>query len=516
MSRRIIALCSLVNLFLSATGYAELHFAPIFNNGAVLQSEMPVNVWGTADPKSIVTVSFAGQEKKAVADDSGKWLVKLDPMSMSSEPRTLTCVSSIENQKSEIKNVVVGEVWLATGQSNMVIPLRATDGGEERLAKNLPEIRFVKVPEQTGLPVENKFTAADLTWNTFKPPVNQQIAAVAFYFAEHLQKNIGGIVGIIQDSYGGTPCEAWTPEWALEANPKLKYMADQIRKGLASGKTKEQWKKEDADFWAFWRARREWSQTKIGPPPAAVPQPGPENPWSKNAPTGLYENMIRPIIPYTARGIVWYQGESNASKPDEYRVLFPTMIEAWRKVWDRPDWPFFFVQLAAFDHQSPAADWAGLRAAQAFTRDTVPNTGMALALDHGEKENIHPAAKQPVGERLALLALADVYGQNVVSRGPDFNSMKVEGNRVFIQFGHTADGLKTRDGKATVPGFEVAGANGKFCSAQAHIIGKDTIELTCAEVSHPVSVRYAWHNWIEPPVTLENSAGLPAEPFVAP
>ncbi|MGE4490716.1 MAG: sialate O-acetylesterase [Kiritimatiellales bacterium] len=491
---------------------AELSFAPIFNDGAVLQCEMPVNVWGTADPGETVTVTFAGQEKETVASDRGEWMLQLDPMPASSEPRILTATCHLTSASCHISNVVLGEVWLATGQSNMCIPLRVTDGGDERLVMTLPDVRFVKVPEQTGLPVEKKFTATDLAWNTFRPPVNQQIAAVAFYFAEKLQKNIGGTVGIIQDSYGGTPCEAWTPEWALDAKPELRYLSNTIREGLASGKTKEQWKKEDADFWAFWRARREWSQTKKGPPPAAVPQPGPDNPWSKHAPTVLYENMIRPIIPYTARGIVWYQGESNAGKPDEYRILFPTMIDAWRKLWNRPDMPFFFVQISAFNH--PSQDWPGLRDAQRFTRDTVPHTGMALSIDHGEKENIHPRAKQPVGDRLARLALDQVYGRDVVSRGPVFQTLEKDAGKVRVVFQWLENGLKTSDGRAEVPGFEVAGTDGEFHPAQARIVSKDTVELTCADVRNPVSVRYAWHNWVEPPVTLENSAGLPAESFM--
>jgi sialate O-acetylesterase len=227
----------------------------------------------------------------------------------------------------------------------------------------------------------------------------------------------------------------------------------------------------------------------------------------------LFENMIRPLIPYTARGVIWYQGESNAGKPEEYRVLFPTMIDAWRTLWGRPDWPFFFVQLAAFDH--PTQDWPGLRAAQTFARDTVKNTGMALAIDCGEKENIHPYKKQPVGERLALLALANVYGRNIISCGPRFQALEEKNGRTVVHFQCSEDGLKTSDGNADVPGFEVAGADGKFYSAQARITGKDIVELTCASVAQPASVRYAWHNWIEVPVTLDNSAGLPAEPFTA-
>jgi sialate O-acetylesterase len=516
-------------MFLLTAGlvFAEVRFAPVFNDGAVLQCEMPVNVWGKADPGATVTVSFAGQTKSAVASASGEWMLQLDPMAPSSESRTLTAVSLIGNQQSAISNVVVGEVWLATGQSNMEVTLAEADGGMERLGRTIPEIRFAKVPRTTGLPVENELTAQNLAWKTFAPPANREISSVAFFFAEKLQPAVGRPVGIIQCSYGGTPCEAWTPARTLDAKPELKYLADTIRKGLASGKTKEQWQKEDADFWAFWRARREWAKTKEGPAPKPVPQPGPDNPWNASAPTGLYENMLKPLIPYTARGVVWYQGESNAGKPDEYRILFPAMIEAWRELWSRPDWPFFFVQLAAYEHPG-GQDWSGLRAAQTFTRDTVAHTGMALAIDLGDKGNIHPRRKQPVGERLALLALDQVYGQKVVSRGPVFQGLEKKDGKLFVIFqcsekqtdGGSASfqgsdtGLKTSDGKAEVPGFEAAGADGKFYPASARIVSKDAVELTCAEVKTPVSVRYAWHSWVEPPVTLQNSAGLPAEPFI--
>ncbi|QHI69812.1 sialate O-acetylesterase [Tichowtungia aerotolerans] len=490
--------------------FAEVRVAPVFNDGAVLQCDMPVNVWGTADPGAPVTVSFAGQKKTAVASASGEWKVVLDPLKASSEPRSLH-VSSSEIQVS-LNDIVVGEVWLATGQSNMVMPLRNSTGGDERLKMTIPEIRFMKVPQQTGLPPD-PMNAEQLAWKEFKPGPNNEIAAVAFYFAEYLQKQVGGPVGIVQCSYGGTPAEAWTPAWALDEKPELKYLASAIRGGLASDKTTEQWQKEKDAFWDFWRARREWAKTREGPAPEPVPKPGPDNPLNQQAPTVLFENMLKPLIPYTARGIVWYQGESNAGKPDEYRVLFPAMIDAWRKLWDRPDWPFFFVQISAYNH--PTQDWPGLRDAQRFTRDTVPHTGMALSIDCGEKEEIHPWAKQPVGERLGLLAMEQVYGRDVVSRGPAFQTLEKEEDAVRVVFQYSEKGLETSDGKADVPGFEIAGADGEYHPAAAKIISSNAVELTCPEVRKPVSVRYAWHNWVEPPVTLQNSSGLPAEPFSA-
>ncbi|QHI69944.1 sialate O-acetylesterase [Tichowtungia aerotolerans] len=503
---------SLLVLALAGMSGAELSFAPVFNEGAVLQCDMPVNVWGTADPGATVTVSFAGQTQSAVADSSRHWNIVLGPMSASSEPRKLAVVSSIDDQKSSIDNVVVGEVWLATGQSNMVMPLRNSTGGDERLKMTIPEIRFMKVPQQTGIPPK-PMNAEQLAWDTFRPGPNGKVAAVAFFFAEYLQKNIGGTVGILQCSYGGTPCQAWTPLWALDEKPELKYYADIFRKGCESGKSTDESQAEIRNCYAQNQKWNEWHKNQQGPRPEPPHRPSADNLCFQQAPVVLYENMTKAIIPYTARGVIWYQGEGNAGNPEEYKVLFPTMIEAWRSAWNRPDLPFYFVQLAACDH--PVCDWPGLRAAQTFTRDTVSNTGMALAIDKGEEKDIHPRAKQPVGERLARLALANVYGQDVVSRGPAVQTVEKNGTNVQVVFQYSEKGLQTSDGQSDVPGFEVAGADGDYQPATARIVSKDTVELGCAGAGEQESVRYAWHNWIEPPVTLQNSAGLPAEPFSA-
>jgi sialate O-acetylesterase len=531
----------LLILLVAGASFAGISFAPIFNDGAVLQCEMPVNIWGKADPGATVSVSFAGQTKSAMASDKGEWQVVLDPMKPSTEPRslqvsslpvaTLPAVASRQPLPSAVEfqvslsNVVVGEVWLASGQSNMAFTLGGADGGTEWLAKTLPDIRFVRVPTKTGIPVEGEYTPAELGWKIFRPGQNDGMSAVCFYFSERLQRATDRPVGIIQDAVAGTPCEAWTPLRALDARPELKHFADTIRKGLAAGRPKAECVAEVEADTQWFLANREWKKTREGPEPVKPPPVDPGNPWFQRAPTVLYENMIAPLLPYTARGVIWYQGENNAGKPDEYRVLFPAMINAWRKAADRPDWPFLFVQLPAYNSAAPG--WTGLREAQAVTRDTVPNTGMAVTIDLGEKENVHPRRKQPVGERLALLALNQVYKQNVVSRGPAFQGLEKQDGKVRVTFqcsekqtgGGSASfqgsdaGLKTSDGKAEVPGFEIAGSDGKFYPAQARIVSKDAVELTCAEVEKPVSVRYAWHNWNEPPVTLQNSAGLPAEQF---
>jgi sialate O-acetylesterase len=481
--------------------------APIFNDGAVLQAGLPVNIWGQADPGSTVKVTFAGQEKTAVSNKEGRWQVQLDPLEPTTQPRTLTAAAGAKTQM--IDNVVVGEVWVASGQSNMVWPLAKSEGGTVSLAQSIPLIRFVVVPRQKGLPAR-PLPPENLAWRSFQPGANENAAAVAFYFAEYLQREKGGAIGIIQSSVGGTPAQAWTPLTALESKPELKHHADAIARGLSSGKSPEEWRREVDDHHRFRRAMSRWEQTKQGPQPEPPPVPGPDNPWSRNTPTVLYENMVAPLVPYTARGVIWYQGEANAGDPAEYRVLFPSLIEGWRQAWNRSDWPFLFVQLAAYSRTT--TDWPALRAAQAFTRDTVPHTGMAIAIDCGEADDIHPRFKKPVGERLARLALAQVYGREVAARGPVMSEAEVVDGTLTVAFDHTGSGLKTSDGRIEIPGFEVAGRDGKFHAATARLAGPAAVVLECEAVPEPASIRYAWNNWIEPPVTLQNSDALPAEP----
>jgi len=506
---RFSGLAALIPLAMHAHA---VDLAPLFNDGCVLQSGMPVNVWGHAQPGAKVTVSFGGQEKSASSDPKGRWQLQLDPLEVSLEPRTLTASSG--GRVSSVKDVLVGEVWIASGQSNMEWPLAVSDGGQTDLSGDFSDLRFVKVPLQTGLPPA-PMSARQLKWRAFEPGLKSEFSAVAFYFAGELRKQVGAPVGIIQSSVGGTPAQAWTPLPTLENRPELKHHADAILGGLASAKQPAQWMAENTSFRHYMRERGLWMRTKNGPAPKPVPPPGPDNPWSQQSPTVLYDNMIVPLTSYTARGVIWYQGEGNTTTPGEYRILFPALIAAWREAWQQPEMPFLFVQLAGFgelDGKPPRGDWPGLRAAQAFARDTVPNTGMAVAIDVGQKDDIHPKLKKPVGERLARLALAQVYGRDIAARGPLLTKAEKQGRTIHLSFDHAGSGLKASDGKSGVPGFEVAGADANFPPATARIAGTATVELTGAEVPAAAAVRYAWQAWVEPAVTLQNSEGLPAEP----
>jgi sialate O-acetylesterase len=429
-------------------------------------------------------------------------------------PHTLEARSGEASVK--IDDVWFGEVWIASGQSNMVVPLANAEGGAEALARTVPEVRFVVVPKKAGLPAEDKFTAQDLAWKEFAPPANAKIASTAFFFADHLREETGRRVGILQTSVGGVFITAWMPMSALQANPAFAQHVETRRKAEARppAEAKPEWE----NFEKAKQALARWKKNPEGEKPATVPDPGLENSFNPKSPTVLWENMAAPLVPYTARGVIWYQGEANAGGPDEYRLLFPALIDAWRQAWKRPDWPFLFVQLAGFGElngKPPAGDWPGLRAAQAFTRDTVPHTGMAAAFDSGERADIHPKFKKPVGERLARLALAQIYGRDVTARGPLLTKAENQKGKIFLTFDHTGTGLKTSDGKPEVPGFAVAGADKTFHPATARITGPATAELSCAEVQTPATVRYAWVDWAEPPVTLQNADGLPAEPAEA-
>lgn len=502
---------------LFATGgyaWAEVRFAPVFNDGVVLQCELPVNVWGRADAGTRIELRLDGRSwAEVVADASGRWRAVLTPQPAGGA-HVLEAASGA--LVARVEGVWFGEVWLASGQSNMVQPLRNSQGGDARLALTLPEIRFAKVPQRSGLPVERELTPEDLAWREFAPPQNQQIAAVAFYFAEQLQSALGRRVGIVQSSFGGTPAQAWTPRWALEAKPDLRHYADAIRAGLAAGKSKEVWLEEAGALPRWKAALAAWEKSgQSGPRPSNPGPPDPGNPWHSQSPTVLFENMVAPIVPFTTRGVIWYQGEGNAGNSDEYRVLFPTMIAAWRREWGRADWPFLFVQLAAYGARN--GDWPGLRAAQAYARDTVPHSGMALAIDCGEENQIHPRAKQPVGERLARLALAQVYGRTeVVARGPRAERAERTDGRVTVRFAHAAGGLQTSDGARVVPGFEVAGDDGRFRPVSAEIISADQLRLGVEKEAYVTAVRYAWSAWMATPLNLKNGAGLPAEPFKLP
>jgi len=461
---------------LATTGIVRADVKPhaLFSDGMVLQRGVKVTVWGKADAGEVVTVRFRGQEATAASDASGDWKAQLGPF----EPGNAESLTIKGNNEVEVKDVLVGEVWVASGQSNMEWPLRVTENGKQAAeASANPNIRLFTVPHNVQLKPTGEVKSK---WVSCNPQTAISFSAVGYYFGRKLQSELNVPIGIIHSSWGGTPAEAWTSREALAANPRLKSeILDPFDKRVANPPPVP----KDADS----KKKRQM------------------NPVNQNSPTTLFNGKIEPIKNYTIRGAIWYQGESNAGRADQYRVLFPAMIECWRKEWNQGEFPFLFVQLAPF---KAGPSWAELREAQRETDRNVPNTAMAVITDVGDAKDIHPQKKREVGERLAAAALQDVYKQAVVGHSPDLRSHRVNGSSIVLEFDHVGGGLVMRGDKLT--GFTISGPDQKFVSAEATLNG-NFVEVRSPDIPSPVAVRYGWSDL--PEVNLFNKEGFPATPF---
>lgn len=640
----------------ASAAWAEVKLAPLFQDHMVLQREREVPVWGTADPGEEVTVIVAEQGKRAVADEKGKWQVRLDPL-RAGGPWGV----EVKGKASAVKlqDVLVGDVWVCSGQSNMdmrVVDCR--DGAGEASRAHYPQIRLLKVPIRPAAEEQSE-TAGQ--WAVCSPTTVGDFSGAAYFFGREIHQKLNVPIGLIQSAVGGTPAESWTPVEELAKHPETKPILEQWQKELAvypqakaaydkqlaewtekyqkepenaaetKGWAKPEfaasdwptmkvpqhwqrvglkhngtvWFRKEVDVPAEWaghdlvvelgriddcdqtyfngqRIGQTWrdnpwavfvhrkytvpgklvkagrnvvavrvfdtggdggfaaeagqmkvsSATEPGepiplegewryqveqamriPPMPAEPR-GPANAWT---PGTLWNGMVRPLVPYAIRGAIWYQGESNAGKAEQYQTLFPAMIAAWRERWGQGDFPFYFVQLANFgiwkaDPAEPADSvWAELREAQSRTWERVPNTGMAVAIDIGDAVDIHPKNKQDVGRRLALAALANTYGrQELAFTGPILQRVDTEGRKVRLRFRPGAERLDLKGG-SDVKGFAVAGEDKVFHRAEAYVEGHDTVVVYSDKVERPVAVRYGWAD--NPTVNLYNSAGLPASPF---
>jgi sialate O-acetylesterase len=495
--RRFISGMLVVGLVLCVAGAAgaEVKLPRIFWDHMVLQRDIAVPVWGTATAGDTITVSFAGQTKTATADQDGKWRVALDPLKASSEARTLAVQSKIDNRQSTFSDVLVGEVWFCSGQSNMVWPVnKSADGPAEIAAAKHPLIRHAR---------------GDIgRWSVVSPETVGSMTAVGYYFGRHLHKELKVPVGLIQSAVGGTPIQAWTAHEAMAADPVLKVMIDEQTAKVKEYDPARAQKMYEAKL-AVWEKLAAKLKVSGKKPPR---KPAPPRPPKPSRFGGLFYNKVQTAIPYAIRGAIWYQGESNAGRPELYRTQFPVMIRDWRKRWGQGDFPFGFVQLANFlAVEAEPADslWARLREAQSLVLKTEPNTGQAVIIDIGEARNIHPKNKQEVGRRLALWALATTYGRKIPYSGPLFRSHKIEGGKIVLTFDHAYDGLAAKGG-GELKGFAIAGEDQKFIWATATIRG-NTVIVSSDKVAAPSAVRYAWSN--NPICNLTNSANLPASPF---
>lgn len=491
--RNIFPLLTVLTLMDATIQGAEV--SSMFSKNMVLQRDMPVSVWGTGQPDEEVTVKFADQEKSTKVAADGRWLIKLDPMSASAESRTMTILSAAKLR--ELTDVLVGEVWLASGQSNMNYWMFRSPKTRPLIEQaNDPHLRLMTIPYGHS---ENPLESFRSGWSVCSPKSVNFYSAVAYIFAREIRASTRVPVGIIQSTVGGTPAEAWTSQGALEADPLLKKILtnadEQLKRDLAAAEIENQPALAKYNE-AVEKAKAEGSKHKPRLPKLVQPATSPLLPYR------LYNGMIAPIVPFTFRGVIWYQGESNSKNPELYRTLFPALINDWRKNFGR-DFPFYFVQIAPYKDTPPE-----LRDAQLFTWKTVPNTSMVVITDHGEAKNIHPENKEPVGIRLALTARALTYGEKIVYSGPVFEKLRIEGDQAIISFQHIGDGLMAQGESLT--GFEISYDGTTYVPATAKIQG-DTVVVTGENLTSPKAVRYAWAN--VPNGNLFNKNGLPATPF---
>lgn len=494
-----LALGLAAGLGLAATGLAGgLRIADLFQDHAVLQREVPVPIWGEAEAGEVVTVSHRGHTAVATADARGRWHVDLPALAADAVGAEL--VVSTTREQRVLRDVVVGDVWLCSGQSNMEwTVVRSKDAEKEIAAAQYPTIRHIKIrPVSTLQPAESVRGA----WRVCSPETAGGFTAVGYHFARELTERLGVPVGIINSSWGGTPVEAWMSEDALLGDAAFDVVFERRGQVMSTFPAR---KREHAAAHAAWETRKAAAE-KDG---VVFTERAPRDPTQfdyRRHPGGLYAGMIAPLAPYAIRGVVWYQGEDNAGRASEYQPLLEAWARDWRRHW--PDVPIIIVQLPNYQSGNPqGVTWARLREAQAKMAQTVPGVSLVVTIDLGDPRDVHPLDKKPVGQRVALAARAAVYGEAVVSEGPAVDRINFEESGARVYFRH-AHGLHA-DGDRVLA-FELAGPDRRFVAAEATIEGESVWVQAPAGV-RPVAVRHAWRN--APDVTLRNAAGLPAAPF---
>jgi sialate O-acetylesterase len=481
---------------------------PLIADGMVLQRNKPVPVWGTADAGTKVEVEFAGQKKTATADGAGKWCAVLDAMPACADARELIVRS---DESIRIGKVLVGEVWVAAGQSNMEFPLaREAYADAELKSANVSQLRLLNLsyagqnyfakrfdPEVMARLTSDGFFRG--TWQECTPEFAGRFSAVAYYFAKELQGSLKVPVGIIHLAVGGSPAEAWISRDALAADSHLKHLLD------------GNWLKNQAiDAWCRQRACDNLG-IDVSSGKKLADGDGPNHPFK---PGFLWEAGISRLIPFSIRGVIWYQGESNAQEArgvPQHERLFPLLVADWRKRWGIGEFPFLYCQLSSIGTEKGyrSQNWPAFRDSQRRMLAEIPNSGMVVTSDIGDPTDVHPRNKRDVGHRLALWALAKTYARDVVYSGPLSRSVRREGDSLVVTFDHADGGLATSDGKPP-EGFEIAGADAVFHPASV-VIGKDSVTLTSKEVPEPLKARYGWQPFSMG--NLTNGAKLPASTF---
>ncbi|MEO5682484.1 MAG: sialate O-acetylesterase [Chitinophagaceae bacterium] len=477
-------------------GFAEIKLPAIIADNMVLQQKSTVTLWGWASEgeQIAVTPSWNTKPVSVVAGKDGKWTISIKT-GKAGGPYSIRFAAS---NTIEVNNVLLGEVWLASGQSNMEFFMGKTSNGsytgvvnypEEIKAADYPFIRSIDVPNKVADEPQADFSGK---WKICSPQTADTFSAVAYYFAREIYKATGYPIGIINATWGGTPAESWTRKEILENDSSFNVILERYKKQCDDYPAAYQKFKSEQDKW-----KADTSKAK-----GAAPRE-PLGPRHNNSPYKLYNGMIAPLLSYTIKGVIWYQGEGNAGRAAQYRHLFPAMIENWRTDFNNKKMPFYFVQISPHRSQNPE-----IRDAQLFTLQHVPYTGMAVTTDNGDSLDIHPRNKKLVGERLSLWALKNDYGKkDILASGPLYKSMKAEGHKLRVSFDDAA-GLAAKDGE--VKEFTIAGEDENFVAAKAVVEG-NTILVWSDAVEKPVAVRFAWRN--VPMPNLYNKAGLPASPF---
>ena len=508
MNPRMVSVLGLIAA-LAIPALADVKLPAVLSDNMVLQQGKKIVIWGWADPGEKVAVTLGAAKADTAADDKGNWQVAFDPLTASDKPIDLTVAGK---DTIKVSNILVGEVWVCSGQSNMAFTLSSVkDAQQEIAAADFPNIRLMQVPSVIGKEPRDNLAAR---WVECSPKTVGRFSAVGYLFGRDLHKALKVPVGLINSSWGGSSILSWIPKEAYESDPELaKYQAWIQKDADAAPALKE---KYPADL-ASWKATAQAivasqpdAATKPSFPRPPVPPMNVSEKWG-----GMYNAMIAPLTKFNIAGAIWYQGEANASQAAEYRLWLPGMIRAWRKAFAQ-DFPFLYVQLPNFmayrnDPNSRSA-WAELREAQTLTL-SVPKTGMAVVIDVGEAKDIHPKDKQTVGKRMALTGLAVAYGKKGIAfRGPVFDSMKADGDKMVVKFRNAEGGLVSKGENGEVAGFAIAGADGIYDWAEAKIDG-DSVVLTSKGVPKPVAVRYAWSD--NPTAGLYDKSDLPAGPFRA-
>jgi sialate O-acetylesterase len=477
---------------------ANVRLPQVLSDHMVLQREAPVRIWGWADPGESVTVSFAGQTSATRANESGKWETFLNPMPAGG-PHDLTIAG---RNRIVLADVLIGDVWIASGQSNMVWPVQRSDNADtEAASADYPRLRVFKVALKVA---DEPKEDLEGSWQAATSDSIPGFSAVGYFFGRELHKEIGVPLAIIQTAWGGTPAQSWTSHDTLKSDPSLQPVFDGWGEILAKYPAEQAKYKEAQKVWRLQAARAKVAHKELPRRPRS-----PVGPGHHHSPSGLYNAMIAPLTPFAIRGAIWYQGESDAgrSRGYLYRDLFPAMIEDWRGAWAQGPFPFLFVQLANYGRVGETHQWSELREAQEMTLG-LRNTGMAVTIDIGESDDIHPTNKQDVGHRLALAARGVAYGREVIHSGPSYRQMTIEGSKARLWFDNTGAGLKATNGG--LAGFVISGADREFQNSEARIDG-DTVVVSSGNVQIPVAVRYAWD--ADPKASLFNRNDLPASPF---